>query len=279
MKLKISHIESPSRRLKAVSFACALSAIAPLTAHAALVVNTSNDANTLVSSILGSGITLVSGSESYLGANLGASGTFSGGGSIGGTGLGFDSGLLLTTGNAVGAIGPNNVSNYSGSGAYTELAFSFTTAGGNLFFNYVFASEEYNEYVGSQFNDSFRFLLDGTNIALIPSTTTPVSINNVNLGSNSPYYRNNAPGPFTGLQYDGLTTVLTAQALGLSAGTHTIRLIIEDVGDSSWDSGVFIQGNSFSDVQTPTGVPDAASTLGLLIAGLGAVTVARRRKS
>jgi hypothetical protein len=254
---------------KIMSLAAPFALTLPMQA-ASLIVTPTNDGTTLVNSILGAGVTLVSGSVIYSGANSAASGTFSGGIAAG---VGIPTGILMTTGDAIGAVGPNTSNSYTGSGATTSLEFKFTVdAGNSLFFNYVFASEEYNEFVGSGFNDSFSFLLDGTNIALIPSTSTPVTINNVNLGSNSAFYKNNSPGPFD-LQYDGLTTVLTASALNLSAGEHTIKMTISDVGDSSLDSGVFIQGNSFSNNPTPpTGsVPDGGTTLALLglsLAGL-----------
>ncbi|MFZ3209301.1 MAG: choice-of-anchor L domain-containing protein [Geobacteraceae bacterium] len=252
----------------------------------ALTVTATNDANALASNILGSGISLV-GSATYTGA-AGASGTFTGGGNVG-----ISSGIILTSGGATVAQGPNNsggagVSNgtvglaslnalISGT-TYNaaQLSFDFTTAGGDLFFNYVFGSEEYNEYVGSSFNDVFAFFLDGNNIALIPSTTTPVSINNVNLGANSAYYRNNSPGPYD-TQYDGLTTVLTATALGLAAGTHHIDIAIADAGDTILDSGVFIQGGSFSDTDPSNPVVPEPSTILLLGVGLAGIGFARRK--
>jgi len=252
----------------------------------ALSVSTTNSATTLVNNILGAGVTLV-GTPTYNGAS-GAAATFTGGGNVG-----IASGILLTTGAATIAQGPNN----SGSAGYgngvsglsslnalipgyttydaTSLSFDFTTAGGNLYFNYVFGSEEYNEYVGSNYNDVFAFFLDGVNIALIPGTTTPVSINNVNAGANSGYYRNNSPGPYD-TQYDGLTTVLTATALGLGAGTHHIDLAIADAGDYIYDSGVFIQAGSFSDTSTPT-VPEP-STMLLLAGGFVGLGIWRKRQ-
>ncbi len=242
---------------------------------AALDVTPTNDGATLVNSILGSGITLTPGSILYSGANNAASGIFSNGGNAS-NGIGFNSGILLTTGYAVGAKGPNNTESYTGPGAATSLQFSFTSSKGDLFFNYVFGSEEYNEYVGSQYNDYFKFFLDGTNIALIPGTSTQVSINNVNSGLNSAYYRNNAPGPYN-TQYDGLTTVLVAEKLGLSAGEHTIQMIISDVGDALWDSGVFIQGNTFSDAPTPIDTVPEPSTLLLLGGGLVGLVAFRSR--
>jgi hypothetical protein len=151
-----------------------------------------------------------------------------------------------------------------------SLEFDFTTKGGNLFFNYVFASEEYNEFVGSPFNDVFAFFLDGNNIALVGGT--PVGINTINLGSNSAFYRNNSPGSIDS-QYDGFTTMLTAKALGLGAGTHHIKLAIADASDSILDSAVFIQGNTFSD--TPT-VPEPGTLL-LLGSGLAAALILKKQ--
>lgn len=224
----------------------------------ALSVSPMTNGTDLASAILGSGITV--NNVTYTGAT-GASGFFSNGLA---SGLGIDTGILLTSGSAAGAVGPNNSSGFTGDNSLpgdadlnglipgfttfdaTILAFDFTTTGGDLFFNYVFGSEEYNEYVGSSFNDVFGFFLNGVNIALLPGTTTPVSINNVNLGANSAFYKNNETGVLD-LQYDGLTTVLQAKALGLGAGTHSIKLAIADAGDWILDSGVFIQGGSFSD--------------------------------
>ena len=64
-----------------------------------------------------------------------------------------------------------------------EFEFSCDTEPEGFSFKYVFGSEEYNEYVDTTFNDVFGFFLDGENIALIPGTPTPVSINNVNCGN------------------------------------------------------------------------------------------------
>ena len=169
----------------------------------------------------------------------------------------------------------------------STLQFDFTSATGDLFFNYVFASEEYNEYANSSFNDVFGFFLDGVNIALLPGTTTPVSINNINGGNplgtnaqNPQFFNNNDPsdgGPFFNLQYDGFTKVFTASAKGLSARNHTIKLAIADAIDSSLDSAVFIQGGTFSSVPT-TSVPEPTTMLGILAFGIFGATSSLKRK-
>lgn len=248
-------------------------------AHAAILVSPTDNANTLANKILGSGINI---SKVTYNGTSSASGTFSGGSSAG---IGINTGIIMTTGDAKTAASANNgspgdldLSNLI-SGATTNdaasLSIDFTTAGGDLFFNYVFASKEYNEYVNSQYNDVFGFFLDGKNIALLPGTTTPVAINTVNGGNpigtsatNPALYNNNTPATFdTG--YDGFTDVLTAQALNLTPGTHSIKLAIADTDDSILDSAVFIQGNSFADKPVPpTEVPfDFSPGLGILIIG------------
>ncbi|MBB3169055.1 choice-of-anchor L family PEP-CTERM protein [Simiduia aestuariiviva] len=266
----------------------ALTACALLCGNAAqaLVVTPESDANLLANNIAGSGITISN--VNYIGAS-GASGLFTDGLS---SGLGFDTGVLLTTGSAAGAVGPNNVSNYSVNNSMagdsdldslsgvttndaTSLSFDFEFdggSGGDIFFNFIFASEEYNEYVGSTYNDVFGLFVNGTNIALLPDTT-PVTINNVNNTSNAAYFNDNAAGTHN-IQYDGFTKSLSVSMKGLSAGLHTMKFAIADGTDFAWDSGIFIQAGSFSD--TPTDVPEPAPML-LLSLGLIGLGFARKR--
>ena len=266
-----------------------LATIGSSSANAVLLVNTTNNATTLGNTILGTGITATN--FVYTGGAT-ASGTFTGGNSAG---IGIDKGIILTSGNANLAPGPNSSSSAGvnngtagdaqlsalASGGTTNnasiLSFDFTSTSSDLFFNFVFASEEYNEFVGSSFNDVFGFFLDGNNIALIPGTTTPVTINNVNLGSNSGFYINNSPGS-ANIQYDGFTTVLTAKTLGLAPGNHTIKLAIADVGDSILDSAVFLEAGTFSDTD-PTAVPEPLTIVGTLIGATVAFRTRQRLKA
>ncbi len=229
----------------------------------------------LVTALLGPGVDVSS--ITYSGANA-AAGTFAGGTGI----VGFESGIMLSSGNIAFVLGSNNQDDVSGVNAgigdpdldglipgYTTfdsctLEFDFQCTGTQVIqFQYVFSSEEYNEWVNSPFNDVFGFFLNGVNIALVPgSPGTPVSINNVNCGN--PYnppdgsfcnlFINNdcsdiPPGNFPcdgarAIQMDGLLTVLTATA-ALSPGVNHIKLAIADAGDQVLDSNVFIQGQSF----------------------------------
>ncbi|MGI6776859.1 MAG: choice-of-anchor L domain-containing protein [Acetivibrionales bacterium] len=136
------------------------------------------------------------------------------------------------------------------------LEFDFVPEGDVVSFMYVFASDEYNEYV-YKYNDVFGFFLNGENVALIPGTNTPVSINNVNGGnpyggenaSYPQYYINNDlddNGGSVNTEMDGLTKVLTVEARVNPNEINHIKLAIADALDSAYDSVVFIKAGSFS---------------------------------
>jgi len=137
---------------------------------------------------------------------------------------------------------------------------TFVPTSDTLRFRYSFASEEYPEFACSQYNDIFGFFIEGpnypvpTNIALIPNTSLPVSINNIHPDNTTPnnpcppvnaqYYINNTNSN-TQPTFDGLTRVFTAEAIVVPCQTYTIKLVIADVGDPAYDSGVFLEAKSF----------------------------------
>jgi len=241
------------------------------TAQAALIVTPNSNANALAAALAGSGVTITS--ATLMTNTTNGVGSFSNGAS---TGLPINAGVLLTTGTLANAVGPNNSASASGGGTFAQLDFSFTTTTGSLFFNYIFGSEEYLEFAGWGFNDSFQLLLNGTNIATLPGGGGAVTINNVNLSKNSAFFVNNpqTTGPYD-LQYDGFTTLLTASATGLGTGLNTFSFRIADVGDAIYDSGVFLQAGSFGSVTPPTTVPEPLS-LAIFGFGLAALGAARR---
>ncbi|MEA3444584.1 MAG: choice-of-anchor L domain-containing protein, partial [Bacteroidota bacterium] len=190
----------------------------------------------------------------------------------------MSSGIVLASGPATNAIGPNTSGSISQSmnvpgdtdlnalipqstNDASVLEFDFIPSSDTLVFKYVFGSDEYLEFVNSSFNDVFAFFLSGPspyggsysneNIALVPGTTTPVSINNVNNVSYANYYINNGVGTPGGngeaLQYDGYTVGMYASASVIACETYHIKLAVADAGDSALDSGVFIETGSFTD--------------------------------
>lgn len=127
-----------------------------------------------------------------------------------------------------------------------------------LSFNYVFGSEEYDEYVGSEYNDIFGFFISGKgigaekNLAVVPGTEIPVSVNSINNGggssyktrpSNPTFYVSNTEGQL-GIEYDGLTKLMEVRQPVIPYETYHIKLAIADVGDNSFDSGVLLEGRS-----------------------------------
>jgi len=202
------------------------------------------------------------------------------------------SGMVLTTGDAAGAIGPNNSTNSTNVGSSQNvsfdqdlnaiangsitngviLEFDFVPAGDTLIFNYLFGSDEYTEFSPSNFNDAFGIFLwgpgisgpfalagypnGGENIAVIPGGT-PVTINNVNWITNTPYYVYNEAPQDTyqdAIQYDGTTVKLTASASVQCNQTYHIKFAISNVLDQSYDSGVFLEAGSFQTAEVSVAV-------------------------
>jgi len=234
--------------------------------------------------LIGSGITISN--VTFTGANR-QMGSFNATNTVLFTAQGMDKGLILSTGEAVTAIGPNTEPYACGVNGYVGntnddadlhqianakindkaiLQFDFVPVGNTIEFNYIFGSEEYPEFVGSGYNDAFGFFLSGPgisgsfsnssiNLAVIPNTSTPVTINTVNGTTNSSYYvYNGDPGngtvvaPYKNdnkyIQYDGYTVRLTAKAQVQCGQTYHLKIAIGDGKDQSYDSGVFLQGGS-----------------------------------
>lgn len=215
--------------------------------------------------------------------------------------IGFTDGLILSSGSINNILGPNSADNTSASNGtpgdpelqalipgYTThdatiLEFDFIPSTTVVSFDYVFASEEYNEYANTPFNDVFAFFLNGKNVALLPGTSTPVSINNVNGGNplgndpqNSIYYIDNAIGSatvmdpsailrFNALELDGLTVVMTVTVTVIPNEINRMRFAIADAGDSIFDSVVFIRAGSFGSKCSPPAPPPSSTVLTISI--------------
>lgn len=198
------------------------------------------------------------------------------------TNIGIETGIFLTSGVGYIIPGPNTTSNAGSSNGLpghqlldsittfptydaSVLEFNFTPLNDTVKCNFVFGSEEYNEWVGSAFNDVFGFFVNGSNpaggqyvdynIALVPGTDIPITISNVNNGQypwgvvptgpcvNCEYFIDNTGG--LTIEYDGFTVVLTLWVLVIPDETYHFTIAIGDAGDQILDSGVLIEGTSF----------------------------------
>jgi hypothetical protein len=164
---------------------------------------------------------------------------------------------VLSTGRAGDAVGipstfastdlggPGNDALTALAGAPTHDAASYkvtlTPGASHLHVRYVFASEEYPEYVGSQYNDVMAVFVNGTNCALVPGTDQPVAINTINATTNSAWYVDNTTGASGyGTTYDGLTKPLQCDVSVTPGSPVTIEIAIADTSDGIYDSGVAI---------------------------------------
>lgn len=146
---------------------------------------------------------------------------------------------------------------------FAKFTITFIPTSDTLRFKYVFASEEYPEWACTAFNDVFGFFIsgpgingpyqnNGINIAKVPGTNVPVSINNIhpptpncaNMGAYAQYYNDNMNNNGQPV-YDGYLSVFIAEAVVIPCETYTIKLMVSDVGDSAYDTGVFLEAKSF----------------------------------
>ncbi|MDX9987033.1 choice-of-anchor L domain-containing protein [Thiothrix unzii] len=213
--------------------------------------------------------------------------------------LGFESGIFLTTGRVASLQPPNNTGSYSYDtpqalyrdadllaispyAKYDPVAFEFDIVpqGDRANFVFSFGSEEYPEFVCSQYNDAFGLFITGPgisgtrNAAFLPNTQTPIAVNNVNGGaagsqadgaacqlSNTGYFIDNGNGTGSSAsQLDGFTKTLTASVAGLQAGqVYHVKLAMADARDSGYDSGAAFKWLTSTN-STPVDLALTAST-------------------
>jgi gliding motility-associated-like protein len=270
--------------------------ILPFTSNSQLIVTPGVPAANLAGSAFGNGIT-VSGIPE-INCNSAQYGSFSNGLT---TSLGFNSGLVMSTGSAAAAAGPSGQNASTSYGiSYTDPELTAISPGATrdvciitinivpqcntLALRFVFGSEEYPEFVGGNYNDVFGFFVSGPmpsggaytnlNVAQLPNGT-PVSINNVNAGNNADFYVNNTNNGY--IKYDGFTTVLLPVIDVIPCEVYTFKLAIADAGDFIYDSAIFIDFISCSNsvaatnpVITPATCNDSSGSIELEIAnGIG----------
>ncbi len=245
-------------------------------AQAQFIVNASGNYAMLVDSFASSGIH--TSNISYTGSSLSA-GYFLNGNL---TNLGITSGIVLSTGSAAdidnGAsyFGNFNLST-SGNNLLDSLAgvstndasvleFDLIPGYDTLSFNFIFASEDYNENIGSTFIDPVAAFLSGPNpyggnysnfnFVYVPNTSFPVSVNQVNGNMNGRYFVNNPSGA---VMFDGFTTELTAKISVVPLANYHLTIAIADGGDNFYDSGIFLKGKSLRSYGAKTGIAENIS--------------------
>jgi gliding motility-associated-like protein len=206
----------------------------------------------------------------------------------------FEEGILLTSGNAALAGGPNFNAMSDGGFAWVGdleldaavginsnnasiIEFDFVPLSDEISFDFLMASEEYNGATGGTFectfSDAFAFLLTDennvtTNLAVLPGTTTPILVTNIhpeNPGCpaiNEEFFGGYIPANLPPISFDGRTTVFTAFAPVNIGETYRIKLVIADATDAALDSGVFLKAGSFDigEVELGADITVAAGT-------------------
>ncbi|MDQ5769495.1 choice-of-anchor L domain-containing protein [Thiothrix subterranea] len=263
-----------------LGIAGAITTLHATTAYAGLTLNQSATPPEISASLDGPGLSI---SNLVITKGLvGQYGTFSGGTESAGVGpvIGIQNGVFINTGSTATLLGPNNNPAFTASGGATYpdpdltqlsanavndpaiIEFDIVPVGDKVNFVLSFGSEEYPEYVCSQFNDAFGLFVSGPgfsttqNAAFIPNTSDAITVNNLNVGvagayqdgtacklGNSAYFNDNGNGTGNAnSQLDGFSKPITASLGGLTAGqTYHVKLALADAGDAALDSGAFFK--------------------------------------
>lgn len=189
--------------------------------------------------------------------------------------MAFGSGLVLSTGIVDSIPGPQSRRlhyNFGGNGDHDLdscstattydacfISFDCVPQHATIQFNFSFGSEEYPEYVGKIFNDIFAIFVSGQdssgnafkrNLAVIPGTNTPVNVNNINSLKNATYYTDNTNDLNVG--FDGFTKGFGASLAVVPGQSYHFKIVIADVNDGIFDSGVLFSTNCFRSTNSNT---------------------------
>lgn len=148
--------------------------------------------------------------------------------------------------------------------SFIEITFTPDTGQTQLNLEFRFYSEEYNEYVYSDFNDVALVMFDGAQVPISVGTGS-ISVNSINDAANNPpqfgdeaddpnpgngqfdssapnLYIDNGSGTFD-TEFDGFTVTLSLD-INVTPGTqHTLKIGVADKGDAVWDSAFAIASN------------------------------------
>jgi gliding motility-associated-like protein len=197
----------------------------------------------------------------------------------------FQDGVIIATGRALSAIGPNSsllsegptnwpgdidlqqAINETNTINATVIEFDFLPFANKVSFDYIFSSEQYLSNPNSNqcsYSDGFAFLLKEvgsqdqyTNLAVVPGTAIPVKVPTVRgTGTICPPANEAYFDAFNGIEhptnYNGQTKILKAESLVTPGVLYHIKLVIADQGNNLYDSAIFLGGGSFT-VETELG--------------------------
>ncbi|MEZ4777785.1 MAG: choice-of-anchor L domain-containing protein [Flavobacteriaceae bacterium] len=194
----------------------------------------------------------------------------------------FASGIILTSGNVTNAPGPNLVVHSDGGFGWpgdadleanttatntnnaSWIQFDFTPLIPQISFDFIMASEEYNQNFECTFSDAFAFILTDQvtgvvqNLAVLPGTTIPIEVTNIRpevvgqcAAVNEEYFDKYNFLPFNdqnlaAIDFNGQTVQLTAMGDVIVGNPYTIKLVIADESDNAFDIAVFLEAGSFN---------------------------------
>ena len=200
----------------------------------------------------------------------------------------MSSGLVLSTGDILnipgqntsvlndgsdggfGWIGDAELENLTGiSNTYnaSSIQFDFIADISSISLDFIMVSEEYGNFECT-FADIFAFIVtDNTlgiseNIAVVPNTTTPISVVNVRGGANTcgplneQYFDqynftiadpniNSIPATSSPINFNGQTQEFVLIKDLIIGNSYTIKIVIADNLDQIYDSALFVQNSSF----------------------------------
>ena len=151
-----------------------------------------------------------------------------------------------------------------------DITFSLDATHDTVFFNVVFGSDEFDEFVNTTFIDAFGMLVNGVNVAFVAGS--PINVNHPSMAF--------TPGTeLDGILAPGGNPVLTfSSVVGFGTNGNTLKFIIADRGDSALDSTAYIAAlGGEPPTPTPSAVPEPAT--GLLVAAGAAALFRRYRRS
>jgi len=139
------------------------------------------------------------------------------------------------------------------------LEFDFVPSSNIAAFNFVFSSDEYLQWVNSNFNDVFAFFVSGPgiagpfsappafpggaqNVAVVPGTNTPITISTIHPGLNGQFYINNNGNSFS---HNGFTVPIPVELAVQCGETYHFKYAIADCTDDFLNTAVFIEAGSF----------------------------------